>query len=103
MGDVVEVEGDEASGQDVAFAAASVFEVSADEASDVFVLVALGLGHFLVFVFGAVDDGGLVRACGEVLEGGVLVGPVGGGAGGGGGDFEFSVFHWGFSSLEGVG
>lgn len=78
----------------MAFAAASVFEVTTDEASYVFVLVALGLGHAAVLVFGAVDDGGFVGAGGEVLEGGVLVGPVGGGAGGGGGDFEFAVFHW---------
>ena len=102
FGDVVEVEGDKRAGEDVAFAAPAVFEVAAYEAAYVFVLVAFCLGHAAVLIFGAVDDGGLVGAGGEVLEGGVLVGPVGGGAGGGGGDFEFAVFHWWFL-LHGLG
>lgn len=44
-GEIVDVEGDEASGEDVAFAALSVFEVASDESAYVFVVVFFGLGR----------------------------------------------------------
>ena len=57
-GEVVDVEGDQAAGEDVAFSPPASLEVSTDESSDVFDLVFLRLRQLFVFVVGDVDGFG---------------------------------------------
>ena len=95
FGEVVEVEGDQAAGVDVAFAAPPVFEVSADESADVLVLVLLPFRKLGVLVLGEIYDDWFVCHCRHVLECGEFVGPPRGGFAGSCADFEFSVFHGG--------
>lgn len=101
-GEVVDVEGDEASRVDVSFSALAVFEVPCDVSSDVFCVVFFCFWECVVFVCGEGDYVWFVGFCGEVLFCGVGVFPSDGGAFWCCGDCEFAVFHCGSSIQWGL-